>query len=114
MISHVIDDLRSDIHNAKSAGVQQVFLSTLTPAFAFGGSMVPALNDQIRALAASEGVVLVDAYAAFGGQSTTLIGVDGLHPTTEGYQVLAQTFFAQIQANFEAPATATSVRRVRR
>ena len=106
--------LQSDIRNAKSAGVQQVFLSTLTPAFAFGGNMVPDMNDQIRALAASEGVVLVDAYAAFGGQSTTLIGVDGLHPTTQGYQVLAQTFFAQIQANFETPPTSANVRRVRR
>jgi lysophospholipase L1-like esterase len=113
-ITLVRNALQSDVRNAKRAGVQQVFLSTLTPAFAFGGSMVPAMNDQIRSLAVSEGVVLVDAYAAFGGQSTTLIGVDGLHPTTEGYQVLAQTFFAQIQANFEAPLRSAGLRRVRR
>lgn len=113
-IGVVRNALQTDIRNARSAGVQQVFLSTLTPAFAFGGNMVPAMNDQIRALAASEGVVLVDAYAAFGGQSTTLIGVDGLHPTTEGYQALAQTFFAQIQANFETPMTSAGVRRKRR
>src|SRR5262249_21947406 len=102
------------IRHAKSAGVQQVFLSTLTPAFAFAGNMVPAMNDQIRALAASEGVVLVDSYSAFGGQSTTLIGVDGLHPTTQGYQVLAQTFFAQVQARCETKAGSAGVPRVRR
>jgi lysophospholipase L1-like esterase len=113
-ISSVRDALRSDIRNAKSAGLKQVFLSTLTPAFVFGGDRVSAMNDEIRSLAASEGVVLVDSYAVFGGQSTTLIGVDGLHPTTEGYQVMAQTFFAQIQANFETTATSASVRRVRR
>ena len=113
-ISTATEALRSDIRNAKSAGVKQVFLSTLTPAFAFGGDMVPAMNDEIRALAASEGVVLVDAYAAFGGQATSLIGVDGLHPTTEGYQVLAEAFFSQIQATFETSSTAAAARRVRR
>ncbi len=113
-ISVVREALRADIRNAKSAGAQQVFLSTLTPAFAFAGDMVPAMNDEIRALAASEGAVLVDAYAAFGGESTTLIGVDGLHPTTAGYQVLAQTFFTKIQANFEVTTMPAGMRRTGR
>jgi lysophospholipase L1-like esterase len=110
VIRDIREALRTDIRNAKNAGVQQVFLSTLPPEFILGGSMVPAMNDEIRSLAASEGVVLVDSYTALGGQSSGLIGVGGIHPTAEGYQVIAQTFFEAIQANFELPPNFNVVR----
>lgn len=115
-ISDVREALRTDIRNAKNAGVLQVFLSTLPPEFVQGGDRVPAMNDAIRSLAMSEGVVLVDSYAALGGQSSTLIGIDGIHPTAAGQQLMAQAFFAAIQANFEVPpgTTAPAMTRVRR
>lgn len=115
-ISDVREALKTDIRNAKSAGVLQVFLSTLPPEFVLGAARIPAMNDAIRTLAMSEGVVLVDSYAVLGGESSTLIGMDGIHPTAEGQQMMAQAFFAAIQANFEVPpgTTATAMTRVRR
>jgi lysophospholipase L1-like esterase len=35
----------------------------------------------------------------------SLIGEDGLHPTEQGYQKLAEIFFDAIKAKYEAPAS---------
>ena len=107
-ISRTREALRTDIRNAKSAGVLQVFLSTVPPNFIASSDSVVALNDQIRSLAASENVVLIDSYTALGGASSTLIGKDGIHPTAAGQQIMAQTFFTAIQANFEVPPGTTT------
>ena len=63
-------------------------------------SIVPA-NAEIRALAAQESASLVDMYAAFDGQTSALLGDDGLHPNEAGYQRMADVFFAAIQSQFE-------------
>ena len=68
------------------------------------------IDDQIRALAASEGVPLVDVYQAFGGDVTTLIGFDGLHPTALGYHRIADTFLASVKATLETSPTPSSNR----
>ncbi len=115
IVSKVREALRADIRYAKSAGVQQIFLSTLPPEFALGGDLVPDMNDAIRSLAASENVVLVDSYTALGGARSTLIGVGGIHPTAQGGQVMAQAFLTAIVANFEVPpGTTTTARRTGR
>jgi len=72
-------------------------------------SSVAPFNDQVRALAASKGIPLVDVYQAFNGQ-LSLIGSDGLHPTAAGYHLIADTFFAAIKQNLEAPATPQAAR----
>jgi lysophospholipase L1-like esterase len=113
-LSQIREALRADIRNAKSAGVLQVFLSTLPPEFGLGGAMVPAMNDQIRSLAASEGVVLIDSYAVLGGQSSTLIGIDGIHPTAAGQQLMGDAFFAAVTANFEVAPPMGALARIRR
>ncbi len=114
-INTVREALRTDIRRAKSAGVLQVFVSTLPPLMNSNGGQVPDMNDAIRGLAASEGAVLVDSYLALGGGSSKLIGLDGIHPTAAGQQIMAQTFFTAIQNNFEVPpGTTLSVTRVRR
>ena len=82
--------------------------------FGLGGDMVPAMNDEIRSLAASENVVLIDSYTVLGGQSSTLIGIDGIHPTAAGQQLMADAFFAAVQANFEVPPTTGALARTRR
>jgi lysophospholipase L1-like esterase len=120
-IPGLINTLRSDIATARAQGVGVIFLGTLlpqkpplpgfppfnTPAMPF----IDAANIQIRALAASEGVVLVDANAAMAPQVTVLIGGDGLHPTEQGYKVLAQTFFDAIKARLEVLPGAMPQRR---
>src|SRR5262249_22688765 len=114
-VSDIRGSLRNDIRNAKSAGVLQVFLSTVPPNFIAASNALTDLNNQIRSLAASENVILVDNFTALGGQSSAFIGIDGIHPTAAGQQIMAQTFFAAIQANFEVPPGTTAAgMRIRR
>jgi len=82
-----VSSLRSMVQEAKRRGVF-VFLATLLPerkgscrSFDWDDGVedvVPA-DSQIRVLAASENVPLVDMYPAFSPSLDTLIGVDGLH-----------------------------------
>ena len=72
------------------------------------------MNDEIWSLAASEHAVLIDSYTVLGGQSSTLIGLDGIHPTAVGQQLMADAFFAAVQANFEVPPTTGALARIRR
>ncbi len=89
----------------KQAGAQ-VFLSTLM-VFKPGGRnspnavVVEEVNAKIKAIAAAEGVVLVNLYDILLPEANALIGVDGLHPTEAGYKRMADVFFAAIQANLE-------------
>jgi lysophospholipase L1-like esterase len=71
-----------------------------------GAEFVPELNQRIAAVAQSEGATLVDLYAAFPAGGKPYIGVDGLHPTEQGFTLMAQTFAKIIQEKFEAKATA--------
>jgi lysophospholipase L1-like esterase len=74
-----------------------------------GAPGVTEMNDAIRRLAADEGAVLVDLYSGLGGSPAGVIGIDGLHPTEEGYTKMAQVWFDAIQREFERPsATGTT------
>jgi len=97
----VANALGDMVRIARTAGVQHVFVSTITPSRA-GSRQIPTevileTNFRIRQMAAIEGAVLVDAYDAFFGQESTLVASDGLHPTPEGNAVLAATFYAAIR-----------------
>jgi lysophospholipase L1-like esterase len=107
-IPAVVDGLRSMVRLARGRGIA-VFLGTLLPerpggfrAFA-PASIVPA-NKLIRDVAIAEGAVLVDLYLTFEGQTDTLLGADGLHPTEGGYQKMAETFFTAVRDRLEVPA----------
>jgi lysophospholipase L1-like esterase len=103
--STVADGLRAMVRAARSRGIQ-VFLATLLPERAGGcRARAPALisptNDLIRGVANAEGATLVDLYQAFAGMESTLLGIDGLHPTEAGYDKMAQTFFDAIRPKLE-------------
>jgi lysophospholipase L1-like esterase len=107
-IPTVINGLRTMVRAAKGRGIT-VFLATLLPQRPGGlraGSptLISPANDQIRLLAASEGVTLVDLYQAFGGSPDPWIDADGLHPNVAGYQKIAATFFDAIRGRLETPA----------
>jgi lysophospholipase L1-like esterase len=107
-------NLRQMLRNAKHAGVRP-YLATISPENPNGccpdrglsAALVPGLNDQIRSLAASEGVPLVDVYQALNSDVNTFIGFDGLHPTAAGYAKIADVFFAAIVQTLEVPAATT-------
>jgi lysophospholipase L1-like esterase len=106
-ISVVVNNLRTMIQTARGRGAQ-VFLATLLPEIPGGrrtgaiALIVPA-NDQIRALAAGQGVPLVDLYQAFNGMERELIGDDGLHPNPAGYEKIADVFFDAVRSRLELP-----------
>jgi lysophospholipase L1-like esterase len=106
--ARAIDGLGRMVRDAKGRGVT-VLLATIPPQRAGGSHVpprdavakrIPGFNDQIRALAASEHVPVVDVYDAM-KDKLYLIGVDDLHPTPQGYVVMAQTFFDAIRQQLE-------------
>jgi len=109
-IAPVIGALADMVNKAKARGVQ-VFLATLTPTRpgtlrGQGPSLViPETNRQIRLLAQSQGITLVDLYEGFAGSPDPYIDVDGLHPTEAGYRKIAEIFFAAITTTLSQPAT---------
>ena len=86
-------------------GMAVVFLATLPPQNPDGknghhAGLLPELNDQIARTAADEGAILVDLYREL-GTWRGYIGADGLHPTAEGYQRIAEIWRDAIQEKFE-------------
>jgi lysophospholipase L1-like esterase len=117
-----VQNMDAMVRIGKSRGLR-VFVGTLPPQNpnACTGANVPAgcvfraggagnvvpFNNGLKAMAAVENVPLVDVYTAFNGDVTTLIDFDGLHPTANGYQVIANAFSAAIKQNLETAATTT-------
>lgn len=93
------------IDDARAHGLRPL-LATIPPENPAGSrgsktaALVPAFNDQVRLLAASRGVPLVDVFQAFNG-NLSLVGADGLHPTAAGYHLVADTFFNTIVQTLE-------------
>ncbi|MGB2717120.1 MAG: GDSL-type esterase/lipase family protein [Vicinamibacterales bacterium] len=99
-----IDALRRMVQEAKSLGVQ-VGLATVPPQRPGGrrdavARLIPSFNERIRTLASDEHVVLIDVFDAM-KDDLSLIGVDDLHPTVRGYDVMAGVFFDAIKTSFE-------------
>ncbi len=117
VVAKIIPALTEDIGVARNAGVKQILLATFPPTRSgirgdIAGKYIDPTNTQIRTLAASNatnGVILVDVYAAITGQEQTLVGDDGLHLTVAGYRKMAETFLAVIKANFDQTTAPTSL-----
>ena len=103
-----VSALQRMIDDAKGAGVAP-YLATIPP---MDGSkccprrgsaapQVPGFNDSVRALAASEGIPLVDVYAALNTAPSQYLSDDGLHPNDAGYQKIGETFFAALKTTLE-------------
>jgi lysophospholipase L1-like esterase len=103
--ARVADGLGAMVREARGRGIQ-VFVGTLLPqranaCRARAPSLIAPTNDLIRSVALTEGATLVDLYQAFTGMESTLLGIDGLHPSEAGYDKMAQTFFDAIRPKLE-------------
>jgi len=105
-----IDSLRLMVRDARSRGVRP-YLATIPPQVP-GGSrsflswpLVPPFNDRVRALAASEGVTLVDVYAMLVSNTALYINNDGEHLTEQGYAKIAEVFFTSLRSTLERAPT---------
>jgi lysophospholipase L1-like esterase len=114
-IPPAIAALQTMVRDARSRGVK-VVLATLPPENPQGRlglpwTLVPTFNSMLKSMAAAENVPVAEIYTAFGGDAPNygLLSGDGLHPNQEGYQKIADAFFATIKANFEVAAPTTTL-----
>jgi lysophospholipase L1-like esterase len=119
-IANLVRALQDMSNEARGRGIR-VFLGTLLPqrpnrcrSYAIPPrstvDLIAPTNNQIRSMAAAQGLDLIDLFALMEPQLDTLIGQDGLHPTTAGYNAMAQAFFDAIRQKVEVtPAPATAV-----
>jgi lysophospholipase L1-like esterase len=118
-ITNLVRALQDMSNEARGRGIR-VFLATLLPerpnrcrAFAIpprsDEDMITPTNNQIRSMAAAQGLDLIDLFGLMQPQLDTLIGQDGLHPTTAGYNAMAQAFFDAIRQKVEVVAPAAMV-----
>jgi len=112
-----IEGLRQMIRDARSRNIRP-YLATIPPmnpaacspvCRGLAWSLVSGFNDNVRGLAASEAVPLVDVYQGFGG-NLALVGPDGLHPAADGYAKIADLFFTAIKQTLETPPAPTALR----
>ncbi len=108
-IGPAVKGLRAMVEYGNSHG-RRVFLATIPPMRSGGAhhrdaaaALVSGFNDQVRGVAAEEGVPLVDVYSAIWPDKMNLIGADDLHPTPQGYDLIAATFMDVIKAKLEEP-----------
>ncbi len=104
-IPSVVRSIEVIARDAQARGVE-VILSTLPPQRpgtlrGTASAEVVSLNAEIIGLCSRYRVHCADIYTAFGGEQSPLIGADGLHPTMEGYDRMAETYFRVIVDAFE-------------
>lgn len=98
------------IRDARSRGIR-VLLATIPPANPAGARgvtrymAIPLLNAEIRTLAVSEGVPLVDVFSAF-NNNFAYLSVDGLHPNADGFALIASTFHDAVRRELEVTTLA--------
>ncbi len=114
--STIVSFLQTDIDNAKVAGLKFVFIGTLLPqrdcvpdgtviecaVLHADNAGINNLNTAIKSMAGVHGAIAVDLNAAFklaDPAFVNLISSDGLHPTTAGFNLIAQTFYNAMIAN---------------
>ena len=99
--AQIEQDLESMVRSGRSAGAD-VLVATLTPAYRGEevSDEIRDLNSRIRRIAQRNRIdPVVDLFGAFEGRRE-LIGVDGVHPTLEGFRAIAEEFLDAI-ARFE-------------
>lgn len=90
------DELEAMVAYAQNTGAD-VVLMTIPPQLRTAAEdLVPPFNDMLRDIATRRRAMLVDVYdvllrgACSGDRTTPCMGPDGLHPTAEGYRLIAQ------------------------
>jgi lysophospholipase L1-like esterase len=107
VLEEAVDGMRKMVELGHARGLR-VFLATIPPLSTTGSrastpeavAAVPVFNSQLRTLAASTGVTLVDVYGLIDARPD-LKSTDGLHLNTRGYGAVAELFFDAIKRELE-------------
>lgn len=103
-ITVIVGNLEEMVKEAGRRGIP-IMVATLPPerlTKRSAAEFLPRFNDAVKVMAARKGGILVDVNAQF---PESLIGQDGLHPTEEGYQRLADIYLEAIKSLYESAAT---------
>jgi lysophospholipase L1-like esterase len=110
---YIASKLRDMIRTARvQVAANRVLLANFPPQFVgtpnrgAGWAFVPELNGRIASVASAEGATLVDLYTPMNADVKRYVGADGLHPTEQGFTLMAQTFATLIQQKFEVKTAA--------
>jgi lysophospholipase L1-like esterase len=106
-ITVIVGNLEEMVKEAGRRGIP-IMVATLPPERLdkrSAAEFLPRFNDAVKVMAAKKGGILVDVNAQF---PESLIGQDGLHPTEEGYQRLAEIYLEAIKGLYESAATTAS------
>ena len=107
-ITAIVNAMEDMVRSAQQRGVTP-FVATLPDQR--GGKSAAALiapyNAALRTMIAKKGAVLVDVNAQL---PLSYIGQDGLHPTEDGYQKLAEIFQAALAAAYEVPPAGAAMK----
>jgi lysophospholipase L1-like esterase len=110
-ITVIVGNLEEMVKEAGRRGIP-IMVGTLPPERPdkrSAAALLPRFNDAVKVMAAKKGAILVDVNVQF---PESLIGQDGLHPTEEGYQRLAEIYLTAIKGLYEsAGATAVTASR---
>jgi lysophospholipase L1-like esterase len=101
-ISKTVAALEDMVRDAGFRGLT-VFLGTLPPqrpggSRAGAASFLTRFNDAVEAMAQKKGAQIVDFESQL---PLSLIGADGLHPTEEGYQRMAEIWLEALKTRYE-------------
>jgi lysophospholipase L1-like esterase len=111
-IPAAVDAMKQLMREVKRRGMVPM-VATMIPLNPVGrrasaAGWVQDYNRDLVRTAQVEGVTVVDLYGQF---DVALQGPDGLHPSEQGYQRMAEIFLAAIRTAFEQPATAATLAR---
>jgi lysophospholipase L1-like esterase len=104
-VSEIVSAMEDMVRDATLRGIP-VMVATLPPQRLGGRNtadpeLLDKFNRDLRLMASKKGAQLIDVNTML---PLSLIGEDGLHPTEQGYQKLAEIFFDAVKAKYEAPA----------
>ena len=105
--TQALDSIIRDVRGRGSDAMIATVPPVRPPGRSIAAQNIPGLNNAIRSLAISHGIRLVDVFAAMssgacGGANLPCIGIDNLHPTAMGYEVMAQAFADEIVEQYDA------------
>ena len=106
-----LDGIEEMLDDIKSANATPI-LATIAPVRESGPGIHTALvgpyNTQLRSIAASRGIQLVDVHALLSDgacQPMSCIGDDNIHPTAQGYSIMADAFYERLVTLYDVPIT---------
>ncbi len=108
-IPDILSSLDTMIRTSQARGVR-VLLANQPPQIegslrgGGGAPYVSTLNRELATLAQRDGLTLVDVFTPLNAAPGVNIGPDGLHLTSQGYEVMAQAFFGAIRTALETHA----------